>query len=862
MTDTHRVTRFKQMNVQMSLPFLVKRDRAIENGFPVGLVSQLAEHESWRKEVYRPLSYIHKWWAKRLGSVFRAIIIGSCLGEDQDVGEAIHQQAAFPDTVVFDPFMGSGTTIHEALKLGCKVIGRDINPVAFHMVHAALQPVTQGEARRVFEHIAQQVEARIRSLYSCRTANGVLVDVLYFFWVKVIPCPACPRQIDLFKNRVFAKHAYPKRFPAAKALCPGCSAINDVQYNDTATTCLQCGTHYNPQSGTTDGTRVTCPFCHTSFLLLEAVRKSKQPPEERLYAKMVLFPNGEKEFLAITPADVTAYQQAAAMLPAFQDHIPQVSIQPGYNTKQILNYNYQRWDQLFNARQLVALTMLSTEIAHIEQAGVRELFACLFSGILEFNTMFASFKGIGTGAVRPMFAHHILKPELTPLEANPWGTDKSSGSFSTLYESRILRALEYKTTPFEFQITRQNGKVEAEKIYGISRPIDTKIASTYQAFSAENRVYLSAGDSAQTDLPNSSVDLVITDPPFFDNVHYSELADFFYIWLMGILEPNETAKHTTTRSPREVQSGDANIFVERLTAVFRECHRVLRDDGLLVFTYHHSRNEGWVALYKALRTAGFSVTKTHPVKAEMAVSVPIQQSEYPVNFDLIIVCRKTETMPLRLSTRTLSPRACLPEAQAAIQRLQEAYLKVSLGDAKIILIGCLLPKLESRDDLTQELNILQALEKEVDALAKEALGVSYWPPTNTSKDLTADERAYLDALWTLAQKQTEGSNQPRRVHLTMRDVLYTMGRKNSNTERSKLSRCIFHAEALNILGLEKIAGEKERVGTYSPILIIEHARWEPWRGERLLLDITFHFGLNYFEQRLRGDVPASGWVSS
>jgi putative DNA methylase len=727
------------MNKQMSFPFFLERERAIENGFPVGLVSQLAEHESWRKEVYRPLSYIHKWWAKRLGSVFRAIIIGSCLDRDQNIGAALHQPVAFPDTVVFDPFMGSGTTIHEALKLGCKVIGRDINPVAFRMVHAALQPVTPAQAKLAFEQVAHNVEGRIRSLYSCRTAEGTLVDVLYFFWVKVIPCPECARQVDLFKSRVFAKHAYPHKFPAAKALCPGCSTINEVQYNDTAATCLQCGTHYNPQSGTTDGTRVTCPFCHISFLLLPTVRRSQHPPQERLYAKMVLSPNGEKEFLAITPADVAAYHQAEAMLPALQQHIPQVRIETGYNTKQILNYNYRQWDQLFNARQLVALAMLSAEVARLEPPEVRELFACLFSGILEFNNRFASFKGIGTGAVRPLFSHHILKPEFTPLEANPWGTEHSSGSFATFYESRILRALEYKARPFELQVSRQDGKVEAEKRYGISRPIEIPVASNYQAFTAGNSAYLSAGDSATTDLPDASVDLVITDPPFFDNVHYSELADFFYVWLRSILEPNEATTPTTTRSAHEVQSADAAVFVERLTAVFTECHRVLKDDGLLVFTYHHSRNEGWVALYKALRTAGFSITKTHPVKAEMAVSVPIQQSEYPVNFDLIVVCRKTETAPPPPLASTISPRACLPEAQAAVQHLQEAFLKVSLGDAKIILIGCLLPKLESRHDLAEELYILQALEQEVDTLAKEALGAPA-PQASDALSATSKER--------------------------------------------------------------------------------------------------------------------------
>ena len=64
--------------------------------------------------------------------------------------------------------------------------------------------------------------------------------------------------------------------------------------------------------------------------------------------------------------------------------------------------------------------------------------------MLEFNNLFASYKGEGTGAVRHMFSHHILKPERTPIEANVWGTPKSSGSFSNLFRSRLLRAIEYR----------------------------------------------------------------------------------------------------------------------------------------------------------------------------------------------------------------------------------------------------------------------------------------------------------------------------------------------------------------------------------------------------------------------------------
>jgi hypothetical protein len=95
----------------------------IEKDFPIGFLSQLAEQESWRKEVYRPVYYIHKWWAKRLGSVFRGIILAACAKEESDIQGDFYKAINFSDITIFDPFMGSGVAVGEAIKLGCKVIG-------------------------------------------------------------------------------------------------------------------------------------------------------------------------------------------------------------------------------------------------------------------------------------------------------------------------------------------------------------------------------------------------------------------------------------------------------------------------------------------------------------------------------------------------------------------------------------------------------------------------------------------------------------------------------------------------------------------------------------------------------------------
>ncbi|MGB8872174.1 MAG: hypothetical protein WCC75_02155, partial [Desulfobaccales bacterium] len=91
--------------------------KVIEDGFPFETISQIAEVESWRKEIYRPIYHIHKWWAQRLGSVFRAAILGSAFPKGTSLIDLFYQPIKLSDLVVFDPFMGSGTTIGEAYKL-------------------------------------------------------------------------------------------------------------------------------------------------------------------------------------------------------------------------------------------------------------------------------------------------------------------------------------------------------------------------------------------------------------------------------------------------------------------------------------------------------------------------------------------------------------------------------------------------------------------------------------------------------------------------------------------------------------------------------------------------------------------------
>ena len=596
--------------------------------FPFEEISEVAEIESWRKEVHRPIYHMHKWWARRLGSVFRAVILGASQPAGADIMRLLYEPVNLNGLVVFDPFMGSGTTVGEAHKLGCTAIGRDINPVAYRLVKTALSPLSQKRLLELYRQLQGQVETELRQLYTGTDRNGDICDVLYYFWVKVLPCPACQQETDLFSSYVFARHAYQKRSPQVQVVCPDCGQIFISTYDAVSVTCPECDLCFDPNHGPVQGARVACPRCGESFPMAETALAQGHPPRHRLYAKLVLSENGEKDYLPITSADREAYQAACDRLSGLNPTVPHVEIMPGHNTQQVLNYGYRFWDEMFNQRQLLALTVLASGIQQLPACPERDALMVLFSGVLEFNNMFASYKGEGTGAVRHMFAHHILKPERTPIEANLWGTSKSSGAFSTLFESRLLRALHYKEAPFEIAVNQQNGKKAGRKVYGLSPAIAAHIVDSFPSDGlSKGAVYLSCGSSTHTDLPDGSVDLVVTDPPFFDNVHYSELADFFYVWQQLYFEEPCPQGRDTTRHQDEVQDADPSSFAHKLGRVLQECHRVLRDDGLMVFSYHHSRQEGWSAVADAILGSGFTFVQSQPVKSEMSGAMPKSSGE-------------------------------------------------------------------------------------------------------------------------------------------------------------------------------------------------------------------------------------------
>lgn len=363
--------------------------RLIEtDSFPFEFLSQVAERESWRKEIHRPIYHVHKWWAKRLGSVFRGILLGTVVTPETDLRAAFYSQHNFRRTVVWDPFMGSGTTIGEAHKLGMTALGRDINPVAERAVRVGLGPISLEALNSAFTRLDATVGNEIRELYLSIDSQGRRAEVLYWFWVMQAPCPECQTRVDLFSSWVIARNAYPARKPEVQLVCPGCGSVFEGRHGDDYASCPNCGRSFEPDNAPARGAKAKCSHCAHTFSIIEAL--SGERPTYRLFAKLLLRTDGSKEYLAATTDDIARYEQCESELERVERagalRLPTLDLAPGFNTNQAIRYGFVRWRDFFNARQLLALGRLRGAIESERNTEVREALLTLFSGCSSSTT--------------------------------------------------------------------------------------------------------------------------------------------------------------------------------------------------------------------------------------------------------------------------------------------------------------------------------------------------------------------------------------------------------------------------------------------------------------------------------------------
>lgn len=132
-------------------------------------------------------------------------------------------------------------------------------------------------------------------------------------------------------------------------------------------------------------------------------------------------------------------------------------------------------------------------------------------------------------------------------------------------------------------------------------------------------------------------------PPYFDSIHYSELSNFFYVWLSVLVDhPYFKTEHVPTEQEAIVNTNmnkGEKEYTDLLMSVFKESQRVLKNEGKLIFTFHHTKWRAWWTVLTAIVESGFWVADYFPVMSEYKVNPHIRNKQ-ALDMDLVLICQK------------------------------------------------------------------------------------------------------------------------------------------------------------------------------------------------------------------------------
>ncbi len=654
---------------------------SLEERFDPTFATQLALREKQIQQNYRPIIGIHKWFARRPGTVFRSLLIAEY--NNSEPLETSYWREHKMTGVIADPFMGGGTPIYEANRLGFSVLGADTNPMAFWIVRQALGRLDIQGFASAAEEVASAIEDVLGTLYETSCVKcGQTAQVKYFIWVKTERCPLCEAVNDLFPGYLLSQNS---RHPKHVVVCSECGCLNECDEEpskDAPIPCAECnGPVYT--EGPARRQRVPCRRCGSEYPY--PTKDSGHPPAHRMWAMEYhckeCKPTHKGRFFKRPDADdLDRYEQArlrlleTSGLPIPDDEIPR-----GDETDRLHRWGYRRYREMFTERQLLGLGLLLRRIGQVTNPPVRHALLTVFSDFLRYQNMLCRYDAYALKC-QDIFSVHGFPVGLVQCENNLLGIRKvGSGSFRHFVE-KYRRAKQYCEAPFE---TRLDG--ERKKVVPIpGERISAKIVRHFPV-EDERQAQIAASPATAMPLAPGSLDGVFTDPPYFANVQYAELIDFNYVWLRQALQEEfPEFGPSTTRSSNEL-TGNVTLgkgiehFTEGLSAVFRHYAAALKPGAPFVFTYHHNDPAAYVAVVVAILDAGLDCTATLPAAAEMSASLHILGTKSSV-LDSIFVCRHVNTAPLaHADVRTLL------EQDAAL--MAAAEVKVSQGDIRCLASG-------------------------------------------------------------------------------------------------------------------------------------------------------------------------------
>ena len=542
---------------------------------------------------------------------------------------------------VVDPFAGGGSIPFEALRYGFAVTASDLNPVAVSILQATLaHPFRFGASlvqhlqtwgRRFHEAVRERLEP-----FFPEEADGTAHAYL---WARTVRCPHTGKPIPLSPNWWLVHGDEPVAVrpvfdPAAD------EATFEIVRGRRACEAAE------PDRGTVRKGNAVSPWAHGQAVDGDYIKAEAQAGRmgQQLYAVAVKRGGGGFDFRPPTEADreavAAAGQELERRLPAWESAsiVPGEPIPLGNKTSEPHRYGMRCWRDVFSPRQLLAMCTMVAVYREVAAEVPEELGPEKAEAVLTY------------------LAFAIDKAADYSSRLCPWDPSRS----------KVVHAFDrhdfsFKWSFAEFDAARNLAPWVVAQVVDAYRGL-ARLASPEgllgEGARAAKATVMNASAADLAALADGSVDHICVDPPYEANVMFAELADFFYVWqkrTLGTVYPHLYRTELTNKDDeavanearfREVASRrrrSADLAQEdyrnKMTAAFREMHRVLRDDGVLTVMFTHKSTAAWDSLASALIEAGFTIRAAWPVHTESEHSLH-QAGKNAAQSTILLACRK------------------------------------------------------------------------------------------------------------------------------------------------------------------------------------------------------------------------------
>jgi putative DNA methylase len=674
--------------------------RFVEETFPVRAVSdESAKEKSIR---HGHISTLHIWWARRPLASSRAINYASLIGATNDsestrrtkdfivrlskwtnsLDESIMAEARknILDAnegrapKVLDPFAGGGAIPLEALRLGCETYINDYNPVAVLILKCTLEyPQKFAGLSSKGRYELTSDETHLKLLNDVRRWEGFVLNEITkelgtyypedanaaipigYVWSKVIHCqnPSCGAEIPLVRQFWLAISDNKK-----VALFPFVSN-RQLKFRIVGTGYDKMPKDFDPSAGTVRGAVATCFVCG-SVTDDTNVRKlfSEKKATQRMIAVITDTSSG-RSYRVATEQDDYVFKRAEEYFEKKRktlqhqwgiDPVPDEPIptpdgreyQTGnllYHFASVVLYGLTRWGDLFNARQKLTLITLTEKVRNAHKLMLNEGYdaeyaravvsylAIAVDRLADYSTTLCVLNPTGGRGIKNTFSRQALPMVWDYTESNPFNPSGAGWATASEKNEKWIK--------------------HASTIRNQPRAITQSSATVLH-------------------YPNDFFDAILTDPPYYDNVPYSVLSDFFYVWLkrsVGDLYPELFSTPLAPKSQEAIANlpllrgmnkieaakmvkgiKTGEIFENMLSESFREFHRVLKDNGIAVIVYAHKSTAGWEKLINSLLDSGLVVTGAWPIHTEKKGRLNSQETASLAS-SIYVVARKLKRQP-------------------------------------------------------------------------------------------------------------------------------------------------------------------------------------------------------------------------